>query len=255
MNEEQLEYLKQIADGNTNDDIARLMMDRFKIEFSTYQVAKYKARYSVKSGPSRKPRKRVLTDEEFEWLKARCHGKHYSELALMLKEEFGKEVTAYQLSNFFRKRKVSTGITGKIEKGSVGLNKGKKLSPLQYEKRTSTMFKKGQQANVKLSVGDERMRGDGYLWIKVEEPNKWKQKHIALWEQEYGSVPKGMCVSFLDGDRTNCTIENLVLMSRGERAIMTRMKLGSKDPDLAKVGFMVSKILNLKHQKTKGEKV
>lgn len=254
MNEEQLEYLKQIATGKTNDEITKLMMEKFGVEFSTYQIMKYKARYSVQSGPSRKPRKKVLSDEEFEWLKVRCKGKHYAELAQMLKDEFDKEVTAYQLSNFFRKRKVSTGVTGKIEKGSVGLNKGKKLTPLQYAKNISTMFKKGHQAKNKLEVGVERMRNDGYLWIKVAEPNKWKHKHTVLWEREHGEVPRGMCVSFLDGDKLNCTIENLILMSRGERAIMTRLKLGSKDPELAKVGVMVSKILNVKYQKIKGDK-
>ena len=253
MNEEQLAYLKEIAIGKTNDDIAKLMFERFGATFSTYKIMKCKAQHEIQSGPSRKPRKRLLTDEEFEWLKSRCQGKHYEELAEMFKAEFNKEVTPYQLSNFFRKRKVSTGVSGKFEKGKKPHGRGNKLTPAQYAASAPTMFKKGCVPHNKLPIGSERVRGDGYLWVKVAEPKKWRHKHKLLWEKEHGKIPSGMCVSFLDGDRMNCTLDNLVLLLRGERAIMTRMNLGSKDPAIAMTGVLVSKILNLKHQKTKGE--
>lgn len=101
--------------------------------------------------------------------------------------------------------------------GHTPANKGKKMSPELYAKCAPTMFKKGNTPKNHREVGSERVGKDGYLWVKVAEPNKWKQKHRAPWEETYGPVGKGYNVQFKDGNRQNITLENLYLISRAQQ--------------------------------------
>lgn len=104
-------------------------------------------------------------------------------------------------------------------KGHIPANKGKKMSPEQYAKCQPTMFKKGQVSKNHRNVGDERLAKDGYLEVKVAEPNVWKLKHRYLWEQTYGEIPKGWIVGFINGDKTDIRIENLKLISKEENMV------------------------------------
>lgn len=101
--------------------------------------------------------------------------------------------------------------------GHAPANKGKMMSPELYAKCAPTMFKKGNTPKNHREVGSERVGKDGYLWVKVAEPNKWKQKHRVLWEETYGPVGKGYNVQFKDGNRQNITLENLYLISRAQQ--------------------------------------
>ena len=38
--------------------------------------------------------------------------------------------------------------------------------------------------------------------------------HRVIWEEHHGPIPTHQCVSFKDGDRSNCAIENLELLDR-----------------------------------------
>lgn len=53
------------------------------------------------------------------------------------------------------------------------------------------------------------------MCIKVDE-NTWKRKHVYIYEQVHGSIPKGSCIIFLDGDRENFDIDNLYLLTKKE---------------------------------------
>jgi hypothetical protein len=69
-------------------------------------------------------------------------------------------------------------------------------------------------------VGHERMK-EGFIVIKVTNENKiarrnFKLKHRWVWENHHGKIPEGMIVSFKDNDKTNCEIDNLELIPRGE---------------------------------------
>ena len=40
--------------------------------------------------------------------------------------------------------------------------------------------------------------------------------HWAIWRKEYGDIPQGHVVCFVDGDRMNVTIDNLACVRKGE---------------------------------------
>ena len=108
-------------------------------------------------------------------------------------------------------------VAHRFKKGSVPPNKGKKMSPEVYEKVKETMFKKGNSPVNHREVGSERINVDGYIEIKVAEPNRWKLKHRIIWEQVNGKIPKGYNVQFKNHNRQDCRIENLYLICRADQ--------------------------------------
>ena len=115
----------------------------------------------------------------------------------------------------------------RFTKGHIPQNKGKKMSAEIYAKVAPTMFKKGNTPVNHREVGSERVNVDGYVEIKVAEPNKWKLKHRVLWEQVNGEIPAGMNIQFKNGNSQDVRIENLYLISRAcqmkdENSLMAR---------------------------------
>lgn len=108
--------------------------------------------------------------------------------------------------------------TGQFVKGHSPMNKGKRWDEWmskdsQLQARTTT-FKKGHLPSNRAPIGTERLTSDGYWEVKVADPNIWDFKHRKLWEQHYGSIPKGGIIYFKDGNRDNVTIENLAITDR-----------------------------------------
>ena len=113
--------------------------------------------------------------------------------------------------------KSPASIATRFQKGSVPLNKGKKVSPEVYSKIQPTMFKKGSTPVNHRDVGEERVNVYGYIEIKVSEPNTWRLKHRVMWEQVYGTIPMGYNVQFKNHNPLDCRIENLYLISKADQ--------------------------------------
>lgn len=105
----------------------------------------------------------------------------------------------------------------RFTKGSIPANKGKKMPAELYERCAPTMFKPGHPSNNRRPVGSERVNVDGYIEIKVAEPDKWKCKHRVVWEAANGPIPKGYNIQFRDGNRLNISLDNLYIISRAEQ--------------------------------------
>ena len=140
---------------------------------------------------------------------------------------------------------LQTGRLGYFEKGHVPANKGKK------QKVTGRMaenwFKKGHIPIQHKEIGSERhqrdKRGVEYIHVKVAEPNKWKMKQVIEWEKYNGSIPKNHIVIFLNGDTTDCNIENLALIDRATHLIMNKRGLRTADAELTKIGVSTAKLI------------
>ena len=55
----------------------------------------------------------------------------------------------------------------------------------------------------------ERTNRSGY--VKIKAAGQWVNKHAYLWEQAHGKKPEGHTVIFLDGCKTNFSLDNLAL--------------------------------------------
>ena len=79
-----------------------------------------------------------------------------------------------------------------------------------------TQFKKGNLPHNHLPVGSRVVNTDGYLVEKIADPNTWEFVHVRTWEAVNGKRPPGHLLRFKNGDRMNCSIENLECISRRE---------------------------------------
>ena len=116
-----------------------------------------------------------------------------------------------------------------------------------------TSFKKGNAPPNRKPLFSERVcPKDGFILIKVPErnpytgfPTRYKHKHVYVYEQEHGPVPEGMVVALIDGDKTNCEPENLMLISRA--TLLNLNQLGYKDmPDKLKPSVLALAKLQVK---------
>jgi hypothetical protein len=137
---------------------------------------------------------------------------------------------AYSLR--LKKSKEFTSMTGKMssnnpnciasrfKKGQTPPNKGKKwdefLSKESQKKCREACFKKGNIPENHKQIGYERIIG-GYIQIKTKEPNVFEFKHRIVWEQHHGKIPEGYNIQFKDGNRKNCDIDNLYIISRSKQ--------------------------------------
>jgi len=111
-----------------------------------------------------------------------------------------------------------------------------------------------------LPVGSERVcagKKNNYIKVKVSERGDrretWRIKHLHLWEQANGPIPKGHTVVFADGDRNNFAKDNLVLIPSKEIAYLGIKKITPdtlNDPELFEVARQIAKVNSLIREKT-----
>jgi len=119
--------------------------------------------------------------------------------------------------------------SGCFTRGSEPANKGKKQVYRSEEARQAseaTRFKKGQVPQNRLPIGSltyrsrfNRNRDSGW-YMKVAEPNHWKEVKHLVWEKTNGPIPKGMVVRIINGDINDLRIENLQLITMKENGIL-----------------------------------
>lgn len=184
-----------------------------------------------------------FTEERMEFLKSFKGEKNLRELAELLKEKYGFEVLSL---SYFRKRLRKLNIaykyiktnSGTLKKGTVPWNKGIKtnIKPKNFKKLKS-----------------ERIDKNGYILIKVKNPDVWELKHRFLWKEVNGEIPKSHVIIFADGDKTNFSLKNLLCISKNELRQLNRYKLKKNNAELTKIGVSIvrlkSKTFKLKEKK------
>lgn len=193
--------------------------------------------------------KHIYTDDQNQYLKENVKGISLKELTKRFNKRFNLNLSESAISNRKHKLNLSSGIVGgQFKKGHKPMNKGKKwkdyMSKEGQLKSLKTTFKKGNIPHNHRIVGSERITKNGYIEIKISEPNKWQLKHRYVYEKEYGEIPKGFNLIFLDGDRQNIKLDNLKLVSKAEDLIMNNNKLFNKNKEITNTGTIIAKVIN-----------
>ena len=115
---------------------------------------------------------------------------------------------------------------------------------IRWINQRNTRFKKGNKPKNYRPVGSERITKDGYIEVKVADPNKWETKNKIIYKQYFGDIPKGHKVIYADGNKLNNDINNLILVSDNEELIMNRHKLRSENIELTKTGCLIAKVID-----------
>jgi len=182
------------------------------------------------------------TPKEISFIKRHVSGRSRADLANLFNvQHFGEPVTLSQLSNILCRLGLRNGLRGKNLPNLVPWNKGMKgWNPPGSEKGWFRPGHPGYRYK-KMPVGSERITEDGYVQVKYSgrkgaQKNRWKAKHVLIWEKANGRVPKGHAVIFADGNTRNFDLSNLLLVSRAELAVMNRCKLISPRAEVTRTG-------------------
>lgn len=130
-----------------------------------------------------------------------------------------------------------------FKKGMKSHNKGKKRSDYMSKeniiKCSKTQFKKGNVPHNTKYNGHERITKDGYIEIRVKQ-GSYKLKHLHLWEQINGKLPRGYCLWCLDGNKKNTDPKNWELITRAENL---NRNVHSLPPELNRAKKLKTRIL------------
>lgn len=198
----------------------------------------------------------IYTFEQDEFLKNNVKGITLKELRERFNKRFNLSLSESSIHNRKTKLHIKSGIVGgRFEKGHQTFNKGRKWDeymPKQSQINSSkTTFKKGNIPFNHREVGSERINVDGYIEIKIEEPNKWDLKHRVVWRKKYGEIPEGYNIIFLDGNRQNVEISNLKAISKAEDLIMNNHQLFANNKEITNTGTIIAKVINKANEKKK----
>ena len=170
---------------------------------------------------------------------------HYKEtsaktMSELLLQEFGVEVEKSTVLNYYKKHGYKSGLDGRFQKGqpsSKGMQKGQKaywMTPEKLENIQKTQFKKGSKPKNTTFVGDERLRSDGTVYVKIAD-RVWREKHRIVWEEHYGcKLTKSEHIVHLDGNKQNNDISNLAKITEREERIISAHRRFTDDPNINK---------------------
>lgn len=252
--EEVVDWMRKNTSGRTTKELTILINQqgfdqKYGMVFTENMIKNAKSRFGFKSGTPRgnpKGYSAKYPEGMEEYIRSIAKGKEVGEIAKEVSEHFGIEFSASQCSTYKTNHGIVSGLDCRFKKGAEPANKGKKMSPEQYRKCQPTMFRKGNIPANHMKAGEYTHTTDGYLIRKIKENGTQKERfefvHRKVWEENYGPIPEGKMVSFLDGNRENCDIENLVLLDNRENLEMNRSRLRFSHADLTKVGVNIAKI-------------
>lgn len=181
-------------------------------------------------------------------------------------KRFGRsDVTLVHYNSLCKRNGWLTGRTGKITKGSISWNKGKKTPPGRggnHPNARKTQFKPGVRqgiaTNLYKPIGTERLSKEGYLERKIHDgmplQSRWRAVHLIRWEEKHGKIPAGMCLKCLDSNRQNTDPDNWVAIPRGLQPFLNGHR-GHKYEGMAnELKPAVLALARLKHAKSKAGK-
>ena len=155
-------------------------------------------------------KKSMFSDEEIKWLikNYNCK-KSYTELSQEFYKNFGKKINKHTL---------------KATSNKIGLRKDKE----NYASENGW-------AKTKLPIGTEKIFNNR-IYIKISEVKgkskshkayheNWQMKSYYIWEKENGKIPKGYCLCYKDGNKLNCELENLYLLTPRELGKLVQNKV------------------------------
>ena len=200
---------------------------------------------------------RKYTQEHIDYIAANIQGRPFKELTEMFNKQFGMNLKVSAIVSLSNRHGLHNGRDTRLnkgykptqfKKGHTPFNKGMKGVFLGGETAEACQFKKGNKSWNWVPIGSERVNGDGYIDVKVDDGKKqknWKGKHIIAWEEHHGSpVPPGHIVIFGDGDSRNFDPENLICISRKQLVRLNQKNLIQNDTELTKTGVIIADICN-----------
>lgn len=255
------EFVKENAPKMRDEELVKACNEKFGTEFTVSKMKTFRGTHKYHNGLGRWSREEFWKYQTrypqgmYEFIRDNSWHVSSAEMAEMVNEKFGTHYSVSWVKAFRQRNGIKSGCTGWFQKGHPPANKGKTIEEIcQYDpekiaRSKSTRFKKGHRPVNELPIGTVVVNAEGYLLRKKQmeggQWDRWKHLHRAVWEEHYGPIPEGMMVAFKDNDKTNCNIENLMLITKGENSALTRLGYRTEDPDLTEAAL---NMIRLKHK-------
>ncbi len=172
----------------------------------------------------------------------------------MFARKITPEIKAFILQNKDMQIKALTALVNRtfginVCAGTVGHHLGRYKK--RKQKKPSFLFK---------PVGTERIDKNGYVRVITESGEKLK--HRLVWEEKNPPVKPDEIIIFLDGDKTNISLDNMALVKRKYIGAINEFfgGIGAVKPELRKTAllsietYVEAKELALKEKKIKPRK-
>lgn len=231
---EHLSFLQDRCRCMSTKDLTRAFNEAFELDKTLQQIRCTLKNHSIVCN---RPGGRLLTKDQEAYVRREYKRQTIGELRKQLITKFGRRLTAQQLKTFVRNHKIKSGRSGQFERGHSAWNAGLHYTPGGRSK--DTRFKPGQPPGNTLPVGIEVIDALGYRKRKVrndaapgESRFNWRFVHVLVWEEHRGPVPEGYVLAFKDGNRLNCDIDNLELLTRAEILHLNRNGYSELEPEL-----------------------
>ena len=244
------DLVKEWAPKLRDKELAELVNDRCGTQFTASSMKAFRGNHGYKNGMGK-----GLSKEEYmrrnypagmyEYIRDNSWGVSSKEMAERCNAKFGTSWTQTGMKQFRQRHGIKSGETGWFQKGHAPGTKGKTLEeickgdPEKLARVKATQFTKGHKPANQMPIGAITVVNGYKLRKKAMTGTQWERwefLHRAIWEEHNGPIPEGMAVTFKDSDPMNCDIENLMLITKAQSAVMTRKGYRSGDPDITEAG-------------------
>lgn len=261
------EFVKRLSPVMHDKELAAACNEKFGTEFTASGMKSFRGNHGY-----RNDRAKQHSDEYwkyqtkypkgmYEFIRDNSQGVSSTNMADMVNERFGTDFNKSRMKEFRRKYGIKSGVTGWFKKGATPYTKGKTLEeickndPVKLAKIRATQFREGNRPVNELPVGSITVAGNGYKVRKIamdgSQWERWEFIHRAVWVEHNGPIPEGYVLAFKDGDRMNCELDNLMLVSRSEQLTMSRRGYWFEDPDLTETAINLVRLQEVTTKKRK----
>lgn len=217
----ELDFMKDHADLRL-----RQLTDLFNRTFGRYAEPKHIGKRLRMMGIE--PNIRIehkYNDEQMRWLADNTPTMSEKELAVAFNAKYGCNVSADSLATYVRR--------------FIGV-----------VRTTETVKTSHSKALRRFEVGDVSIQSRGgrktkVILTEVNGKRRWKPYGKYVWEQANGKIPDGWSVIFLNGDNTDCRLENLYAIGPDIMALMARNQWFSWNPDMTLTAIKLCELARL----------
>lgn len=251
------DYIREHADQKISRlQMVEMVQRDLNVKVPLSYVKQIMLKYSLPY--KRKPKTSLVTEEQAQYMISIIPGRSSMEVSEIMKNKYGIELTTAQIRSWKKNHRTPSGYDSRFRLGQTSMNKGRSWAEWMpedsAEKSRRTCFKKGDIPPNYMPIGSTTVR-DGYTLIKVRDHHgvkNWEFLHKVVWEKAHGPIPKGYRIVFINGNRSDCSLENLRCVSKAVTCI-ANSKFGLTDD--ATINEMILKAAELKIKIADAEKI
>lgn len=241
--QEIIDYVREHGSAYSIQDMADLVSEKFGRPVTYCQMQSFYKNHKVHALPMKGRTRRGKFPEGLKtFMRETAPGRSSHEIMELVNARFGEgTMSVSQVRAYKKNHRIPSGYDSRFPKGHVPANKGKHTET--RGRMRDTQFRKGHMPHNEHPIGTEIVRSDGYVQVKVADPDVWKLKHRLVWEQHNGPIPEGGLVVFRDGDPQNTDISNLALIDKSVNMRLNQLGIRhAGSPEMFDTAVLVARV-------------